>query len=156
MSRSLTCLAALAGLALVLLAPPLVAQQQDPGPAEPAYLTVKVPADAKLQIGGRLTPQTGEVRRFVSPPLPTNAGRKYTYAVQVTYKGANAPEERTVEVTPGKTTEVDLTKPAADAKGGAGDKAKDKPKAEDKPDRKPDVIFVPTPPDVVDEMLKVA
>jgi len=156
MSRSLTCLAVLAGLATLLVAPPLLAQQQDPGPAEPAYLTVKVPADAKLQIGGRLTQQTGEVRRFVSPPLPTKAGRKYTYTVQVTYGKGVEPEERTVEVTPGKTTEVDLTKPGAVAKVGADDKAKGGPKTEDKPDRKPDVIFVPTPQDVVDEMLKVA
>ena len=158
MSRSLIFVAALAGLATLLVAPPLVAQQQDPGPAEPAYLTVKVPANAKLQIGDRLTQQTGEVRRFVSPPLPTKAGRKYTYTVKVTYKGPDgrdmAPEERTVEVTPGKTTEVDLTKPAAVAK--ADDKPKDKPTTEDKPRRKPDVIWVATPQEVVDEMIKVA
>ena len=63
MSRSLISLAALAGFATLLLAPPLVAQQDNPGPAEPAYLTVKVPANAKLQIGDRLTQQTGETRR---------------------------------------------------------------------------------------------
>jgi uncharacterized protein (TIGR03000 family) len=154
MSRSLTCLAVLAGLATLLLAPPLVAQQDNTGPAEPAYLTVKVPDGATLQIGDRLTRQTGEVRRFVSPPLPTKSGRKYTYTIKVTYKGADAPEEKTVEVTPGKTTEVDLSKPTVVAR--AEDKAKDKPATEDKPKRKPDVLFVPTPQEVVDEMLKVA
>jgi uncharacterized protein (TIGR03000 family) len=169
MSRSLISLAALAGLATLLLAPALLAQS-DPGPAEPAYLTVKVPASAKVQIGDKVTQTTGEVRRFVSPPLPIKSGRKYTYIVKVTYGKDMPPQETTVEVTPGKTTEVDLSKPKAtentkvDDKAGAAGKAKadDKAKADnkaaadDKPKRKPDVIFVPTPPDVVKEMLKVA
>lgn len=156
MCRSLFRLAALAGLATLLAAPPLVAQQQDPGPAEPAYLTVKVPAGATLQIGDRVTRQTGETRRFVSPPLSLKSGRKYTYTLKVTYGKDTPPEERTVEVKPGKTTEIDLSKPTTVAKAGADDKTKDKAKTEDKPDRKPDVIFVPTPLDVVKEMLKVA
>jgi uncharacterized protein (TIGR03000 family) len=169
MSRSLISLAALAGLATLLLAPALLAQS-DPGPAEPAYLTVKVPASAKVQIGEKVTQTTGEVRRFVSPPLPIKSGRKYTYVVKVTYAKDTPAQETTVEVTPGKTTEVDLSKPKAtentkaDDKAGTAGKAKadDKAKAdnktatEDKPKRKPDVIFVPTPPDVVKEMLKVA
>lgn len=142
MSRSLISLAApLAGLAALLLTPALVAQ--DTGPAEPAYLNVKVPADAKLQIGDRLTQQTGEMRKFVSPPLSLKSGKKYTYALKATFKGPDGKEmtvERTVEVTPGKTVEADLTKPEKD----------------DKPKRKPDVIFLPTPPEVVDEMLKMA
>jgi uncharacterized protein (TIGR03000 family) len=154
MSRSLTRLAVLAWLATPLLALPLVAQQDDTRPAEPAYLRVKVPADAKLQNGDRLTQQTGEVRGFVSPPRPTRSGREYTCTLQVTYGQDMAPEERTVEGTPGKTTEVDLSKPTAVA--WADDKAKDKPTTEDRPKRKPDVMFVPTPPEVVDEMLKVA
>jgi uncharacterized protein (TIGR03000 family) len=175
MSRSLLCLAVLAGLAAAVLAPPLVAQQ-DAGPAAEAYLTVKVPPGARLQIGDRLTQQTGELRRFVSPPLPVKAGRKYTYTVKLSYKGPDGKEvndERSVEVSPGKTVEIDMRKPATaekakgDVKPPIGGKPKDAgktsantsappiPADEEKPRRKPDVIFVPTPPEVVDEMLKV-
>jgi uncharacterized protein (TIGR03000 family) len=164
MSRSLPPVVALvAGLAaLLLLAPALVAQ--DTGPAEPAYLTVKVPADAKLQIADRLTQQTGTTRRFVSPPLALTSGKKYTYTLKATFMGPDGKEvtaEEVVQVTPGKTTEVDLGKAKAADKGVAAaadekPKGDDKPKAEEKPRRRPDVIFVPTPQEVVDEMLKMA
>src|SRR5262245_61046607 len=102
MSRSLPSLAVLA--VLLLPAPALVAQDNT-GPAEPAYLTIKVPADAKLQIGDRLTQQTGETRRFVSPPLPVDSGKRYTYSVKVTFKdkdGKEVSRDQTVQVTPGK------------------------------------------------------
>ncbi len=178
MTRSWFCVVLLAGFAAVLLAPPLPAQPPDPGPAAEAYLTVKVPPDARVQIGDRLTRQTGELRKFVSPPLPIKARGKYTYSIKVTYKapdGKEVSDERTVEVTPGKTVEIDLRKPAStekpktDVKPKTGDKAGEagktstdkvasapKPADEEKPRRKPDVIFVPTPPEVVDEMLKLA
>ncbi len=133
---------------LVLLAPALTAQDNS-GPTAEAYLNVKVPADAKLQIGDRLTRQTGEMRRFVTPGLALN--RNYTYAIKATFKDKDGKEvtvEETVQVTPGKTTEVDLTKPKAVAKKGE--------EKEEKRTRPPDVVFVGTPPEVVDEMLKVA
>ncbi len=176
--------------AFVLAAPALVAQDQ--GAADPAYLNVKVPATAKLEIQGRLTLATGEMRRFVSPPLP--AGKKYTYTVIAVWTGADGKEEKRseeVQVFPGRTADVDFVTPkkadptnnppkkdapkAADPpkkdtpppppppvdtpkkdapkKDGAAD---DKKKEKEDPDRKPDVIYVPTPQKVVDEMLKLA
>jgi uncharacterized protein (TIGR03000 family) len=146
MSRVLTALAA-----LLLAAPALVAQDNN-GPTEPAYLNVKVPAGAKLQIGDRLTQQTGEMRRFVTPGLLLD--KSYTYTVKATFKGKDGKEvtvEETVRVAAGKTTDLDLTKPKADDK-----KADDKKAGgEEKPKRPPDVIFVATPAEVVDEMIKV-
>ena len=64
MFRLLGPLAVLAGL---ILAPPLVAQET--GPAEPAYLNLKVPADAEVRIGNQLTTKTGTLGQFVTPPL---------------------------------------------------------------------------------------
>jgi uncharacterized protein (TIGR03000 family) len=178
MSRSFFCVPLLAGFAALLLAPPLFAQA-DPGPAAEAYLTIKVPPDARVQIGDRLTRQTGELRKFVSPPLPIKTKGRYTYNIKVTYKapdGKEVNDERTVEVTPGKNVELDLRKPATtekpktDTKPKTEDKSKEagktgtekvasappRPADEEKPRRKPDVIFVPTPAEVVDEMLKMA
>ena len=149
MSRSLTALTArLAALAALLLPVPALLAQDNSGPAEPAYLNVKVPADAKLQIGDRITQQTGETRRFVTPALQVATTKKYTYNLKATFKDKDGKEvtvEETVQVTPGKTTDVDLTKP----------KGADNPKAEDKP-RPPDVIWVASPQEVVDEMIKFA
>jgi uncharacterized protein (TIGR03000 family) len=224
---------ALAGLfglmALLLLAPALVGQDQ--GPAQEAFLDVRLPANAKLEIQGRLTTRTGENRRFVSPPLAL--GKKYTYTLVATWAGPDGKEVRRVkevQVFPGRTVEVDLTKPTADEAPKKDDKKpadapkKDDKKEEKKPadttkkedkkpadtpkkddkkpaeapriedrgrapaptppapapatprpatpapaapapaapvapavqDRKPDVEYVPTPQEVVDEMLKLA
>ncbi len=163
MSRVLTA------LAVLLLAAPALVAQDNTGPAQEAYLNVKVPADAKLTIGERLTQQTGEMRRFVTPGLAL--GKTYSYAIKATFKGKDGKEvtvEDTVHVAPGKTTEVDLTKPKEKevAKKGGDDKKVDDKKADDKKadakkgdgdkPRPPDVIFVGTPPEVVDEMIKFA
>ncbi|HEX5271699.1 MAG TPA: TIGR03000 domain-containing protein, partial [Gemmataceae bacterium] len=148
MSRVLTALAAL------LLAAPALVAQDNPGPTEPAYLNVKVPADAKLQVGDHLTQQTGEMRRFVTPGLAL--GKNYNYTLKATFKGKDGNEvtvEDTVRVAAGKTTDVDLTKPKEVAKTGT---PADKKGDEDKAKRPPDVIFVATPAEVVDEMIKVA
>jgi uncharacterized protein (TIGR03000 family) len=143
----------LTALAALLLAAPALVAQDNNGPTEPAYLNVKVPADARLRIGDRLTQQTGEMRRFVTPGLALD--KTYTYNVKATFKGKDGKEvtvEETVRVAAGKTTDLDLTKPKAD------DKKTDDKKAggEEKPKRPPDVIWVATPPEVVEEMIKVA
>jgi uncharacterized protein (TIGR03000 family) len=115
MSRSLTPGAArLAALAALLVLPAAAVAAEDTGPTQPAYLTVRVPADAKLQIADKMTQQTGEVRQFVSPPLSVDAKKKYTYTLKATFKGKDGKEvtvQDTVQVYPGKTTEVDLRKP---------------------------------------------
>jgi uncharacterized protein (TIGR03000 family) len=147
----------LIALAALLLAAPALVAQDNTGPTEPAYLNVKVPADAKLTIGDRVTQQTGETRRFVTPGLAL--GKNYTYSVKATFKDKDGKEvtvEETVRVAGGKTTDVDLTKPKGDAKKADDKKADDKKADDDKGTRPPDVIFVATPPEVVDEMIKVA
>jgi uncharacterized protein (TIGR03000 family) len=111
MSRLLRFLMLITGL---LLSQPLVAQ--DAGPAAPAYLKVKVPADAQVRVEGRLMTQSGELREFVSPPLPTDGNKAYTYTLTATYKGKDGSEvtvERSAEVKAGKTVIVDLTTPVA-------------------------------------------
>jgi uncharacterized protein (TIGR03000 family) len=172
MSRKLTFLSV--GLvALVALIGATVSSAQDAGATKPAYLTVKLPADAVIEIEGRLTKSTGAERTFVSPPL--TEGKKYTYTLKATFKGADGKEmtvTETVPVSPGKTSEVDLTKPkdtkkptddtkkpTDDTKKPTDDTKKptdDTKKPKDDPERKPDVIYVPTPEEVVEEMLKLA
>jgi uncharacterized protein (TIGR03000 family) len=125
-----------------------------------ATLTLKVPANAVVEIEGVKTKQTGEVRRFESPPL--TPGKNYTYTIKVTYKdadGKDVSKEEVVKVQPGGTSEVDL-RPAVAAK--TEKKTEDKKpateekKVAEKEDRRPDVIFVPTPQPVVDRMLELA
>lgn len=146
MSRVLTALAAVLALA------PALAAQETAGPTEPAFLNVKVPAGARLLIGDHLTRATGTTRRFVTPGLALD--KTYSYVLKATFKDKDGKEvtvEDTVRVAAGKTTEVDLTKPKAEAKADTK-----KAGGAEKPKRPPDVIFVGTPPEVVDEMLKVA
>jgi len=110
MSRKLPFLSV--GLvALVALIGVNVSSADDTGATKPAYLTVKLPADAVLEIEGRLTKSTGAERSFVSPPLAE--GKKYTYTLKATFKGPDGKETTVTEsvpVSPGKTSEVDLTK----------------------------------------------
>jgi len=95
---------------LLLLTPRLMAQPTDQDTR--AYLTVKVPADAKVLIDDHPTKATGEVRQFETPPL--DPAKKYSYMVKAIFKGKDGKEvvvEEKVMITPGKKTEVDLTKP---------------------------------------------
>lgn len=119
----LACLAAMAFTSAVL------------AQGTPAYLKLSVPATAVVEIEGVKTTQTGEVRRFVSPPLA--AGKNYTYTVKVTWKDADGKEqkkEETVKVQPGETAVVDLRPTAAAAKEEPKPVAKEeKPAAKEEP-----------------------
>jgi uncharacterized protein (TIGR03000 family) len=104
-----------------------------------AKIKVKVTqADAKLYIDDTLTKQTGLDRTFTTPTL--EAGKKFSYTFKVILTPNNyttITRLKEVFVAAGQTVEVDLTK---------ADPAK------------PDDIFiryVPTPPDIVKEMLKL-
>jgi uncharacterized protein (TIGR03000 family) len=107
--------------------------------AQPATLVVRLPADARLTVEGQPTKQSGPQRRFVSPPL--EAGQKYTYTIAATWEPNNYTKitrTRKVAVQAGKEVEIDLTR---------ADPAQ------------PDEIvirYVPTPPDIVEAMLKLA
>jgi uncharacterized protein (TIGR03000 family) len=128
---------------LVLTALPLQGQ----GPERTATLRVRLPADAKLVIDGNATRQTGALRHFVSPPL--EPGKSYHYTLEWTYSKDGKPvtQKKVVHVKAGDDKEVNLREET--------DKDEEK-KEEKKPEREPDVIFVPTPQDVVDKMLELA
>jgi uncharacterized protein (TIGR03000 family) len=132
--------AALVVALLPLAALPTRGQDKDKAADKeaPANLVVQVPdADARLEVDGESTRQKGTTRRFVSPPL--KPGVRYHYLFQVWFweSGKMIVRKRTVPVRAGETTTVDLRKPAEG-------------------DVTPDVIYVPTPQDVVDKMLKMA
>jgi uncharacterized protein (TIGR03000 family) len=88
--------------------------------AFPVTVVVRLPAAAQLEIDGVRTRQTGEVRRFVSPPLP--AGQNFTYVFKATWKDGDRDvvQEKKVEVRGGTEISVQFQADAA-------------PKTEDKP-----------------------
>ncbi|MGE3805531.1 MAG: TIGR03000 domain-containing protein [Gemmataceae bacterium] len=151
---------AVAGLALLSLNRLVSAQEEQ---RRPIYLRVLVPAAATLTIDGTSTRQGGEDRLFMSPPVVV--GKDFVYHLQVSWdeNGKEVSHKRDVVVrSGGEEIVVDLRptgsapvvkKPPKDN----GDKPKVTKKIEpDKEDKAPDVIFVPTPQDVVDRMLKEA
>ncbi|TMQ33274.1 MAG: TIGR03000 domain-containing protein [Planctomycetota bacterium] len=123
-------------LACLALAPWTSAQAtQDTATQKPATIRVYVPANAQIVFDGYKTGQTGVLRRFQSPPLPL--GQKFTYDMKATWKanGKEVVQEKKLYVQAGQETTVDL-------------------RPED--DKTPDVIYVPTPQEVVDKMLELA
>jgi uncharacterized protein (TIGR03000 family) len=123
----------LALLALTCLSSVLVGQEASA--SRPAYLEVYVPPDARLTIDTAPTQQTGSNRRFQSPPLPT--GQVFTYHLKASWieNGREVISAKDVRVAAGQETRVDLR--------------------QDQKERTPDVIFVPTPQEVVDKMLEM-
>ncbi len=158
----------LAGPALLLPAP--VLRSQEVLKPNLAYLRVYLPADAKLVVDGYTTKQTGEMRRFVSPPLQVGKGFIYTLKATWKDKGKEITREREARVEAGKETAVDLRKeepkkegkgteskpPKKDGKGTEPKPTKKDEEASADPDRKPDVVYWPTPQNVVDRMLEMA
>src|SRR5262249_12802888 len=110
--------------------------------AQPATLRIKMPmANATLTINGVQTQQTGVERKFVTPPLEADGKNKYFYTVVAFWEPNNYTKitrTREIEVVPGKEIDVDLNE--AD------------PKFQDNVV----VRYVPTPPEVVEAMLKLA
>jgi len=102
-------------------------------------LKITVPQDdAELQIESKATKPTGTVREFETPDL--DLGKAYEYTFSVTWRPNNytvLTRTKSVEFKGGALIEVDLTK--ADPKN---------------PD-KAVIRWVPTPEDIVDEMLKL-
>ena len=133
--------AALVVALLLLASAPTAGQVKDKDKAAdkvaPANLIIQVPADARLEVDGESTRQSGATRRFVSPPL--KPGARYSYHLQVWFweGGKMIVRKRTVHVRAGETSTADMRKPAEG-------------------DVTPDVIYVPTPQDVVDKMLQMA
>jgi uncharacterized protein (TIGR03000 family) len=119
--------------------------QEKKGDAQPAKMVkskikVSVPQDdAELKIEGKMTKPQGTVREFETPNI--EAGRLYEYSFEVMWQPNNYTKltrVQSVEFKGGDDINVDLTKP--------------NPKVEDKAV----VRWVPTPDDVVEEMMKLA
>jgi uncharacterized protein (TIGR03000 family) len=120
-------------------APPAAGKTEATQPA-PAYLRISLPrAEATLTIDDTQTRQYGRSRLFVSPPL--DPGKRFTYKLVARWEPNNYTKitrRRDVTVEAGKETQVDLNV---------------------KDDKWPDDIlvrYVPTPPEVVEAMLKLA
>jgi len=150
---------ALAGLAALFLTfGSVAALAQEATKTQPIQLRVYVPAGAALEIEGTKTKATGEVRRFVSPPVAV--GKTYIYLLKAIWKeqGQDVVRTEEIRVQPGKEVIVDLRKAVARAepeKKPEADKKAEEP-ASPKKSRTPDVIFVPTPQEVVERMLELA
>jgi len=92
----------------VLLLGPVDAQTTEQ--TQPARVKVTVPGDARVYFNDHLTQQRGETRVFITPPLEIR-NKKYTYTVKAVVKGFDGEDEtivKTVDVMPGKTTEIVL------------------------------------------------
>jgi uncharacterized protein (TIGR03000 family) len=127
-------------LLLSLIAVPALQSQAPDQDERRATVIIRVHAKATLTANDQPTRQKGERRTFVSPPL--EPGKKYTYTFVAEWMPRNNYETykvtRKVTVEPGKTAEVDMSE--ADLKKG-------------------DVLFirfVPTPPEIIDAMMKLS
>jgi uncharacterized protein (TIGR03000 family) len=76
----------------------------------PATIEVHVPANAQLWFEDTPTDQTGEWRRFTSPPLPPDQVFYYKLRARWNDSGQTVEQTRTIEVRAGKTTTVDFTR----------------------------------------------
>ncbi len=130
----------LPALILALSVAPAVRSQAPDQQDRRAFVNVRVHPSARLTVDGRDTDQTGETRRFYSPPL--EPGKKYYYILVAEWMPRNNYETyivtRKVSVEAGKPVEVDMSK--ADPKKG-------------------DTLFiryVPSPPKIIDAMMKLA
>lgn len=133
------------GLALALcflsgaLAGTGTAQDKKDGKKAKSKLKITVPQDdAELLIEGKKTNPTGTVREFETPEL--EVGKAYEYSFSTTWRPNNyttLTRTKSIEFKGGEDINVDLTK--ADPKN---------------PD-KAVIRWVPTPDDIVDEMMKL-
>ena len=94
-------------LALLYWAPLLWGQAS----TEPVILIVRTAPDAQLEVDGVKTTETGEFRRFESPPV--SVYREYTYTLRATWKesGQEVRAVRRVVFSGGQKVEVDLRTP---------------------------------------------
>lgn len=125
--------------AIVLSAQHPALHAQDTKPKQvSSKLTVTVPLDdATLTIEGQKTSQTGTSRVFDTPPL--EAGKKFKYTFEVKWEPNNYTKitrKQEIEFTAGDAITVDMTK--------------------ERPDDKAEIRYVPTPDDIVQELLKLA
>ncbi len=79
-----------------------------PAVAEPAYISVWVPADAEIWFDGTRTNGTGSFREYVSPPL--TPGRSFTYEVRARWRqdGQEVSQVRRIAVQSGARVTIDF------------------------------------------------
>ena len=77
----------------------------------PAYISVSLPADAKLTIDGQATTSTSAARSFVTTSLEDGKQYSYTLQMQVVRDGKVQTVSQDVIVQAGKESKVTLTLP---------------------------------------------
>jgi uncharacterized protein (TIGR03000 family) len=92
--------------ALLCLTPVLRGQY-----AEPATVVVRTDPDARLDVEGVTTLQTGDVRHFVTPPLPVDQDSTYRFRATWKEPGQECSADRKVILRGGQKVEVDLRTP---------------------------------------------
>ena len=139
---SLSRCAALMLFAALIATPALRSQapEQDKQEQNRAYVTIHVHPEAKLTVDGHVTRAQGSSRKFQSPPLTPGKKYEYTFVAEwkprydwETYKAT-----RKVTVEAGKSVEVEMRKLDSEK----GDTLV--------------IIWVATPPPVIDAMMKLA
>jgi uncharacterized protein (TIGR03000 family) len=81
-------------------------------PADAAVLVVRVPdGRADVLLDGETTDTEGATRWFVTPTLPAHKTQKYKVCAYWQRDGGEMKGEQEVEVSPGRITVVDFTRP---------------------------------------------
>ncbi len=80
-------------------------------PTDPnrAYIRVHVPADAQVYFENTATTQSGPDRLFSTPPLDPNQNYSYQISARWMQNGREVRQDRTVQLTPGHTVDVNFT-----------------------------------------------
>src|SRR5262249_19235463 len=85
--------------------------------SESATIVVQVPADAKVYIDNHQTQQTGTLRTFVTPAIPSGMEYRYNLKAEVVRDGKIWSKTERITVRAGQTTRVDLGDLSATAAG---------------------------------------
>jgi uncharacterized protein (TIGR02246 family) len=97
------------------IAAPGIGPQETSASGQAIVITVRLPADAILEIDGYRTQSRGQVRTFRTPPLAV--GREYSYTLKATSQGKEV--SRKIDIAHGADNSFDLRpdfKPAARGK----------------------------------------
>lgn len=133
--RTVVRIGVLAAFAAAVFAP-------NPATAQPAGVKSKIKVsllaeNAELLIENKPTKATGKIREFETPPL--DAGKMYEYEFKATWRPNNytvITRTKSVQFKAGENLDIDLTK--------------------DDPKDKAVIRYVPTPDDIVKQMVKLA
>jgi uncharacterized protein (TIGR03000 family) len=71
-----------------------------------ATITVNLPADATLTVGGRPTTSISAQRHFITPPLEVGREARYVFRAEIVRDGRTLSAVQQVVVSPGRETQV--------------------------------------------------